>query len=168
LVLSTLHTNDAISTAVRLVDMGVDGFLVASAVHGIVAQRLLRINCDQCLSSTELEAGQKAWLTNALGEEKAEAMQFYRGTGCPACGDTGYSGRTAVYEMLEITSELAEALRQENYDSFKQIALSQPDFVPLLEGALNLAVEKRTSIDEVIRISGWQTNVAKADASVSV
>ncbi len=168
LVLSTLHTNDAISTAVRLVDMGVDGFLVASAVHGIVAQRLLRVNCDKCMSPTELDAGQKVWINNAVGEEKAVTMQFYRGAGCPACGDTGYSGRTAVYEMLEITSELAEALRQEDYEGFKNIALNQPDFVPLLEGALNLAVSKRTSVDEVIRISGWQTNVTKADASLSV
>jgi len=168
LVLSTLHTNDAISTAVRLVDMGVDGFLVASAVHGIVAQRLLRINCDKCMASTALDAGQTVWINNAVGEAKAATMKFYRGAGCPACGNTGYSGRTAVYEMLEITSELAEALRQEDYEAFKQLALNQPDFVPLLEGALNLAVSKRTSIDEVIRISGWQSNVVKADAALSV
>jgi len=155
LVMSTLHTNDAISTALRLVDMGVEGFLVASAVHAIVAQRLLRKVCEKCITEQQPDAGQRAWLAGAVGEERAAGMQFYHGGGCPACGHTGYRGRAAVHEMLDITGELADALRRQDYATFKQRALAQPQFTPLQEGALALAEQRVTSLDEVMRISGW-------------
>ena len=155
LVMSTLHTNDAISTALRLVDMGVEGFLVASAVHAIVAQRLVRRVCEKCITAQELDAGQLSWLKNAVGDERAEAMSFQHGAGCPACGHTGYRGRAAVHEMLDITSDLADALRSEDYVAFKERALAQKQFIPLVEGALSLAQQGVTSIDEVVRISGW-------------
>lgn len=155
LVMSTLHTNDAISTALRLVDMGVEGFLVASAVHAIVAQRLVRRVCDKCITPQQLDAGQLSWLKNTVGDERAELMKFQHGAGCPACGHTGYRGRAAVHEMLDITSELADALRSEDYVAFKERALAQEQFVPLVEGGLSLAEKGVTTIDEVIRISGW-------------
>jgi MSHA biogenesis protein MshE len=155
LVMSTLHTNDAISTALRLIDMGVEGFLVASAVHAIVAQRLVRRVCDKCASEQELDAGQLSWLKSAVGEERAAQMKFKHGAGCPACGHTGYHGRAAVHEMLDITGDLADALRNQDYAAFKQRALAQEQFVPLLESGLALAEQGVTSIDEVIRISGW-------------
>jgi len=155
LVMSTLHTNDAISTALRLIDMGVEGFLVASAVHAIVAQRLVRRICDTCTAAHTLDAGQLAWLKAVVGEERLAEMTFQYGTGCPACGHTGYHGRTAVHEMLDITSELADALRHQNYTEFKKHALAQEQFTPLLENSLALAERGITSIDEVIRISGW-------------
>ena len=155
LVMSTLHTNDAISTALRLVDMGVEGFLVASAVHAIVAQRLVRRVCEKCITTQELDAGQLSWLKNTVGDERAETMSFQHGAGCPACGHTGYKGRVAVHEMLDITSDLADALRSEDYVLFKERALAQKQFIPLVEGGLSLAQEGVTSLDEVIRISGW-------------
>lgn len=155
LVMSTLHTNDAISTALRLIDMGVEGFLVASAVHAIVAQRLVRRVCDKCKTTHELDAGQSSWLKSAVGEERAAAMTFQHGAGCPACGHTGYRGRAAVHEMLDITGDLADALRNQDYAAFKERAMAQEQFVPLLESGLNLADQGVTSIDEVIRISGW-------------
>lgn len=155
LVMSTLHTNDAISTALRLVDMGVEGFLVASAVHAIVAQRLVRRVCDKCVTPHELDAGQLSWLKSTVGDERAETMKFQYGAGCPACGHNGYRGRAAVHEMLDITSDLADALRSEDYVAFKNRALEQEQFIPLVEGALSLAEQGVTSIDEVIRISGW-------------
>jgi len=155
LVMSTLHTNDAISTALRLVDMGVEGFLVASAVHAIVAQRLVRRICSKCVTAHRLDAGQLAWLKTTVGEERAAEMKFQHGVGCPACGHTGYHGRVAVHEMLDITSELADALRNQNYAEFKKCALAQEHFIPLLENSLVLAEQGVTSIDEVIRISGW-------------
>jgi len=155
LVMSTLHTNDAISTALRLIDMGVEGFLVASAVHAIVAQRLVRRICDKCMTAHALDAGQLAWLQAVVGEERAVEMTFQHGTGCPACGHTGYHGRAAVHEMLDITSELADALRHQDYTKFKKQALAQEQFTPLLENSLTLAEQGVTSIDEVIRISGW-------------
>jgi len=155
LVMSTLHTNDAISTALRLIDMGVEGFLVASAVHAIVAQRLVRRICDKCMTAHALDAGQLAWLQAVVGEERAAEMTFQHGTGCPACGHTGYHGRAAVHEMLDITSELADTLRHQDYTKFKKQALAQEQFTPLLENSLTLAEQGVTSIDEVIRISGW-------------
>ena len=155
LVMSTLHTNDAISTALRLVDMGVEGFLVASAVHAIIAQRLVRRVCDKCAAEHELDAGQAAWLKASVGEERAATMTFKLGAGCPACGHTGYRGRAAVHEMLDITGDLADALRNQDYAEFKKRALAQEQFTPLLESGLALAVQGVTSIDEVIRISGW-------------
>ena len=155
LVMSTLHTNDAISTALRLVDMGVEGFLVASAVHAIVAQRLVRRVCEKCVTEQKLDAGQLSWLKNTVGEDRAHAMQFKHGAGCPACGHTGYRGRAAVHEMLDISSDLADALRSEDYVAFKESALAQKQFIPLVEGALSLSQQGVTSIDEVIRISGW-------------
>jgi MSHA biogenesis protein MshE len=155
LVMSTLHTNDAISTALRLIDMGVESFLVASAVHAIVAQRLVRRICEKCISVHELDAGHLAWLKESVGEERAAQMKFQMGIGCPACGHTGYRGRVAVHEMLDITGDLADALRNKDYAAFKHHALEQEQFVPLLDAGLALAEEGVTSIDEVIRISGW-------------
>jgi len=155
LVMSTLHTNDAISTALRLIDMGVEGFLVASAVHAIIAQRLVRRICTKCAEPVELDAGKQAWLDDTAGEEQAATMKFQQGKGCPACGHTGYRGRAAVHEMLDITGDLADALRNKDYVAFKHRALAQEGFTPLVESGLALAESGVTSIDEVIRISGW-------------
>jgi len=135
--------------------MGVEGFLVASAVHAIVAQRLVRRVCEKCITTQELDAGQLSWLKNTVGDERAEAMSFQHGAGCPACGHTGYKGRVAVHEMLDITSDLADALRSEDYVLFKERALAQKQFSPLVEGGLSLAQQGVTSLEEVIRISGW-------------
>lgn len=155
LVLSTLHTNDAISTALRLIDMGVEGFLVASAVHAIIAQRLVRRVCDKCSTDHTLDAGQQAWLNETVGEERAANMHFKQGKGCQACGKSGYKGRVPVHEMLDITGDLADALRNQDYAAFKKGALAQEQFIPLVESGLTLAESGLTSIEEVIRISGW-------------
>jgi MSHA biogenesis protein MshE len=155
LVMSTLHTNDAVSTAIRLIDMGVEGFLVASAVHAIVAQRLVRRICDKCAADHQPDAGESAWLLNTAGAERASALHFKQGKGCPACGRTGYKGRVAVHELLEITEPLADALRNEDYVAFKTLANQQEGFVPLVDSALALAAEGVTTLEEVIRVGGW-------------
>ena len=155
LVMSTLHTNDAISTAIRLIDMGVEGFLVASAVHAIMAQRLVRRICEKCAADHTPDASQRAWLLNTVGEERAASLRFKRGSGCPACGRTGYKGRVAVHEMLEISEPLADALRNEDYVAFKALAQTQEGFVPLVDSALALAAQGITTLEEVIRVGGW-------------
>jgi len=155
LVMSTLHTNDAISTAIRLIDMGVEGFLVASAVHAIVAQRLVRHICEKCITDHQPDASERAWLLNTVGEERASALHFKQGRGCPACGRTGYKGRVAVHELLEITEPLADALRNEDYVAFKAGAQAQEGFVPLVDSALELAAQGVTTLEEVIRVGGW-------------
>ena len=155
LVFSTLHTNDAVSTALRLIDMGVEDFLVASAVHAILAQRLVRRLCDQCAEPAEPDANQHAWLADVAGEKAAAQMHFRQGRGCPACGRTGYRGRVPVHELLEMDESLADALRRRDYAAFKQHAQAQPGYRPLVHSALALAAEGVTSLDEVIRIGGW-------------
>ncbi len=155
LVLSTLHTNDAISTVMRLVDMGVEDFLIASAVHAILAQRLVRRICEKCRTAYTPDAGQQAWLASVVGEEEAAQIPFQHGAGCPACSRTGYKGRVPVHEMLEINEELADALRNKDHAAFKRLALAQEGYLPLVQNALALARQGVTTLDEVIRVGGW-------------
>jgi MSHA biogenesis protein MshE len=154
MVLSTLHTNDAISTAMRLIDMGVESFLVASAVHAILAQRLMRKICNHCAEDYSPDAGQQAWLENLLGEQ-GHSHSFRQGKGCSACNSTGYRGRLPVHELLEIGPALADALRREDYSGFETLARQQPSYVPLVNRGLQLAQEGKTTLEEVIRMSGW-------------
>ncbi|WP_455203595.1 GspE/PulE family protein [Kaarinaea lacus] len=154
LVLSTLHTNDAISTATRLIDMGLESFLVASAVHAILSQRLVRKICEKCQDDFEPDSGQQAWLNNVV-PEKAHSLQLKHGKGCPACNYTGYRGRVAVHELLEINEALADALRRKDYVEFKNTALQQDDYLPLVQNAMHLVERGETTLSEVIRISGW-------------
>jgi MSHA biogenesis protein MshE len=154
LVLSTLHTNDAISTATRLIDMGLESYMVATAVHAILSQRLVRKICEKCVTEHEPDAGEQVWLNNVLAQ-RAQAMQLKRGAGCTACNYTGYRGRVAVHELLELNEALADALRRKDYVEFKNIALAQEDYQPLVFSALKLAERGETTLAEVIRISGW-------------
>lgn len=154
LVLSTLHTNDAISTATRLIDMGLESYMVATAVHAILSQRLVRKICDKCATAYEPDAGEQVWLDNVLPEGQ-RTMNLRKGSGCTACNYTGYHGRVAVHEFLEINDSLADALRRKDYAEFKNIALRQEDYQPLVFHALRLADDGETTLEEVIRISGW-------------
>ena len=105
LVLSTLHTNDAAGAVARLVDMGVEPYLVAATVEGLIAQRLLRRNCTSCTALLPAPDDDKP-LLKALHMEQVES--FHRGEGCKACGHTGYFGRTAVFEMIPVDDGLRE------------------------------------------------------------
>jgi MSHA biogenesis protein MshE len=154
LVLSTLHTNDAVSTATRLIDMGLESYMVATAVHAILSQRLVRKICDKCATDHDPDAGEQVWLNNVLAQ-KAQAVRLKRGAGCTACNYTGYRGRVAVHELLELNETLADALRRKDYVEFKNIALAQKDYQPLVFSALKLAERGETTLAEVIRISGW-------------
>lgn len=106
LVLSTLHTNDTASSAVRLLDMGVEPFLLASTLIGIVAQRLVRVVCDECAEVWEPPAA----LLATAGLAGAQGCSFRRGRGCRACRGTGFKGRTAVFEVMEVTDRVRDAL----------------------------------------------------------
>lgn len=158
LVMSTLHTNDAVSTAVRLLDMGVDAYLVASAVHAIVAQRLVRRICPECATEDLLDESDLAWL-DSMQEKTNDAVpprrRFRKGAGCNACGKTGYRGRMPVYEILELDEALADILRRGDHEGFKTAALAQPGFRPLISSALDLAEQGVTTLAEVKRIGGW-------------
>lgn len=152
LVLSTLHTNDAVSTVNRLMDMGVKSFLLASALQAILAQRLVRRLCDGCAQPSELTNQQQGWLKSVVDEAKFN-VTFKKGIGCAHCSYTGYTGRIGVYELLEMDKTLSNILGYGDSAQFIKAARNSRHFRPLNMVALQYAVEAITSMDEVIRIS---------------
>jgi len=153
LVLSTLHTNDAVSTAMRLVDMGLEPYLIASSVQAILAQRLIRKVCANCTTPKPLDPGEQAWLKEIAGDADA-SRSFHEGSGCNQCNHTGYHGRIGVYELLDIDYTLADALRRNDPAAFENGARAQAGYRPLLDNALNYARQGLTSLAEVMRLSG--------------
>lgn len=154
LVLSTLHTNDAISSATRLLDMGLEGYLVASSVQAILAQRLIRRVCQNCCVPVKLNPNERAWL-HAQAGDNLDDQEFHLGLGCNQCNQTGHKGRIGVYELLIMESELAEALSRDDHNAFQRAALAQAGFQPLVHNALDYARRRITTIEEVMRLSGW-------------
>lgn len=153
LVLSTLHTNDAISSALRLLDIGVDGYLVATALKAVVAQRLVRRICSSCIQHHTPDSNELQLLATIAKGRDFSQLQFKQGAGCPHCNNTGYRGRVGVFEMLELNAELAEALRTENINAFAQAAAASPNFKTLSQAALEYAEQGVTSLDEVMSIT---------------
>jgi len=153
MVMSTLHTNDAISTAIRLLDMGAEGYLIASALKAVLAQRLIRKICESCAADHTPDEMEQAWI-NSIDGDKHKHSTFKKGYGCPQCNNTGYTGRFGVYELLMIDHHLADALRSDDSLLFATRARSQPGFRTLSQQALDCASQGITTIEEVIRISG--------------
>jgi MSHA biogenesis protein MshE len=151
-VLSTLHTNDAVSTPIRMLDMGVPRYMVALSVNLILAQRLVRVICSACSEPHEPNPHEREWLRYELGDQVG-AHQFRRGRGCPQCGNTGFSGRTGVYEMLEMTDELVKATNDDDPAVFVEAGRRQMAGNTLRRDAVQLVVAGRTSIDEAMRVS---------------
>jgi MSHA biogenesis protein MshE len=154
LVFSTLHTIDAPATINRLLDMGAPGYLIAAALHGIVAQRLVRRVCSGCKEVADPTPGQRAWLSSTFGEAAADGFEFVRGQGCNYCHLTGYNGRIGVYELLEMDAGLTDAIRREDLSEFIAAVSRKQNYVPLVHCALEYAKAGTTSLEEVIRISG--------------
>lgn len=152
LVLSTLHTNDAVSTVNRLIDMGIKSYLLASALHAILAQRLVRRICESCAQPTELTVQQRGWLSSFVDDKKFN-VTFKKGIGCAHCNYTGYQGRIGVYELLEFDKSLSNTLSHGDSAQFIKEAQNSRNFRPLNMVALQYAVEAITTMDEVIRIS---------------
>jgi MSHA biogenesis protein MshE len=152
LVLSTLHTNDAVSTAIRLLDMGIPGYMVATSLEAIVAQRLLRRICDGCTTPYEPTVQEQAWLKKML-PDSAGQLQLHHGSGCPHCNNTGYRGRIGVFELLELDEPMADALRHNDSSAFAHAAAQSPTFFPLTRNALDFAASGITTLDEVLRVS---------------
>jgi len=153
LVLSTLHTNDTISTATRLMDMGVEGYLLASTLRTIIAQRLVRKVCASCsedYTPTEFEAG---WLRDDLLID-INQYRYKKGRGCKQCGETGYQGRMGVYELLDMNAELAEKLRHDDSQGFVEAAERAPGYQPLVMVAHTHASNGLTTIEEMLRLAG--------------
>ncbi|MFC4701072.1 GspE/PulE family protein [Glaciecola siphonariae] len=150
LVLSTLHTNDAISSAIRLIDMGAPGYLVASSLKGIVAQRLVRKLCDRCAQTAPAISEHRVWLSQ-INEELAHA-DFKHAGGCQSCNYTGYKGRIGVFELLEMNEPMMNALKVADTTEFSKQAHLSEGYKPLALAALDYAVEGITSLDEVLKL----------------
>jgi MSHA biogenesis protein MshE len=152
MVLSTLHTNDAGSTPVRLLDMGVPPYMVAMSVHAVLAQRLVRLTCASCSADHQPLPHERAWLELTVGSA-AEGRRFVQGTGCSHCNGTGFSGRTAIYEMLEMNGPLVEALNHGDTQGFIKLARQQLAGRTLRHAAAGLVLAQRTSIAEAMRVA---------------
>jgi MSHA biogenesis protein MshE len=150
LVLSTLHTISAISTIHRLLDMGAAGYMIGAAVHGIVAQRLLRRVCESCARPAEPTADESAWLAARIGKG---AMQPKVGEGCTYCNLSGYRGRIAVYELLEIDRQLADAIRRGDLRELDESAHNRSDYVSITQSALDLAAAGVTTLAEAMAVT---------------
>ena len=149
-VISTIHTNDAVGTIERLEDIGVAPYLVSSAMRGVISQRLVRRICPNCRtaytpSDEELED---------LGIEREPGMQFYKGAGCPHCFDTGFKGRIGVFEMLIIDRKIRSIINKGGgrAEIDAMLRQSDSDFVPLRANALRLVKEGITTVSEVTRV----------------
>lgn len=152
LVLTTLHTNDAVSSAMRLADMGVESYLVASALRGIMAQRLVRKVCEDCREPHEPSVREKLWLQNLAGG-RFKDCHFFRGAGCYQCNNTGYRGRVGVYEWLELDEPMLLALRDQNHNAFVDAAHKNAEFKSMEEWALEYAEAGLTDLAEVFKIT---------------
>ncbi len=148
LVFSTLHTNDAPSTVTRLVDMGVEPFLVASSLNLVVAQRLVRKVCPSC----RREYDPPLSLLERLGLD-GDGGVFYKGEGCPACNETGYKGRMALYEVMPISKEIrALVVERVTADRIRSVALEE-GMKTLREVGIEKAREGITTLEEVMRVT---------------
>ena len=153
MVFSTLHTNDAIATVNRLLDMGAPGYMLAASLDAVVAQRLVRRVCDSCGEEVEPSRRERAWL-QAQPVEGLTETRFRAGQGCAYCGNTGYRGRIGVYELLELDDALTDALRREDLEEFAQMARQRSSYRPLVQCALDYAREGITSLSEAMRLAG--------------
>jgi MSHA biogenesis protein MshE len=151
-VLSTLHTNDAVSTPIRLFDMGIPSYMVASSLQVVIAQRLVRLLCESCVEPYTLQPTEQEWLKAEL-RDTVTAHSYVHGRGCSHCNGTGYRGRTGVYEMLEMTAAVAEAASHQDPAHFLKIANAQMNGQTLLRHAVSLVIAGKTTVSEAMRVT---------------
>ncbi len=148
LVLSTIHTNDAAGAVARLLDMGVEPFLIASALVGVVGQRLVRVLCPRCRSPEDLDPDAPERFALGLGKGR---VTVYRAIGCPGCGGQGYHGRTGLFEVLAVNARLRSLIDQRvSADALREAAIAE-GMAPLLKDGVDKALAGITSLEEVRR-----------------
>jgi MSHA biogenesis protein MshE len=152
LVFSTLHTKDAANTPLRLIDMGAPSYMVATSVHAVIAQRLVRLICESCIVDVVPDAEEGRWLESVVGP-KWTAGRYSRGTGCSQCNGLGYAGRTGVYEMLEMTPDLVRAANLADPNAFLATAKTHLAGRTLTDRALALVAAGRTTVGEAMKVS---------------
>ena len=147
LVLSTLHTNDAVSAIDRLSDIGIEPYMTSAALKGVISQRLVRKICPNCREAYTPDVDE----LKALGIENTEGVQFYRGAGCAECRHTGYNGRQAVFEILTITKEMRRAIANgASSEEILPIAL-QGNYEPMKKACAKLTLKGITTAEEAIK-----------------
>lgn len=160
LVLSTIHTNSAVSTLTRITDMGVKGFLIASAIRGIIAQRLVRKICPDCKEAYTPEADVAQEIKSILSEVNPEHLgqisldniQLSRGKGCDKCGGTGNKGRTGLFEIMEMDREVGSLILKNATDSELMDAAQKNGMISLKQDGYIKALQGEISIEEVFRV----------------
>jgi general secretion pathway protein E len=148
LVFSTLHTNNAAGAVSRLIDMGIEPFLIASSAIGILAQRLVRKICERCRKSYHASAD----LLRSLGMPPG-LVTFYRGEGCQTCNNTGYQGRVGLFELLEINDAVRGHITAKAPSSAIQSAAARGGFKTIRQEGLREAVAGITTVEEVLRVT---------------
>ena len=151
LVLSTLHTNDAVSTPARLLDMGVSGFMIATTLLGVVSQRLLRLICTYCAEPYQPKHEETEWVKHFRGDDLSQA-NFRHGKGCSRCNGVGFSGRIGVFEMLEMTGPLAAAIHKADAVLFERLGREHMGNDTLEHRAVDLVVGGQTTIAEAMTV----------------
>ena len=151
LVLSTFHTNDAPSAISRLLYMGIERYLLASALNLVIAQRLVRKICDHCKEPVTLN--EEALKHLGISKEKAENSVFYHGRGCPACGETGYLGRLPIFEFLDVDTAISEKIIASANESEIREASRKKGYGGLLDSGVIKVLEGLTTAEEAIRIA---------------
>jgi type II secretory ATPase GspE/PulE/Tfp pilus assembly ATPase PilB-like protein len=160
LVLSTLHTNDSASAVTRLIDMGIEPYLISSSVIAVMAQRLLRIICPQCKRPYKPEDEIiSLWSENE--KISAPETQFYKGIGCENCLETGYLGRTGIFELLVIDNDIKELIDKRRGSHIIKEATVERGMSTLREDGLRKALAGETTLEEVCRVTqdSVQTNI---------
>lgn len=154
LVLSTLHTNSAPAAIPRLLDMGVEPFLVSSTINVVIAQRLVRGVCKTCTKEYKPKAELVKQLETSISDSKytkIKGKSFYKGEGCDRCGGTGYKGRLGLYEVLSNSDKVSDLILKNASDNEIRKVAAQEGFITMLEDGLNKALEGKTTLEEVLR-----------------
>ncbi len=153
LVLSTLHTNDASGAVTRLNEMGIEPFLIASAVRGIMAQRLVRRICPDCKEEYDADMQVPEKVLDQLGIDKSQPLKFYKGRGCKNCRDTGYKGRASIVEVLKMNDKIKSAiLKQATTDDIRQMAVNSGMRLLIDDGWIKI-LKGITTFEEVMRVT---------------
>jgi len=151
IVLSTLHTNDAPSSVIRLIDMGIEPFLISSSVIGVIAQRLVRKICPKCKKEIKIPPDLEKILDEF--EINSSELTLYKGEGCPYCKDTGYKGRIAIFELMVITENIRDLISKNVTTGKLREAAIKEGMCQLREDGIKKVCEGVTTIDEVLRVA---------------
>ncbi len=154
LVFSTLHTNDAASALTRLIDMDVETFLISSSVIGVIAQRLVRVICEKCKEEYTPGKDVLSGLDLKVNSKGNSSVKLFRGTGCPFCKNTGYYGRTSIYELIVLDEEIRALIISIASSNIIKDAAIKKGMKTLKDCGLEKVMQGITTIEEVLRVAG--------------